>query len=60
MRFYSQSSEDKFIYENFFSGHMSRQGVYLEMGALDGSLYSNTKFFEIELGWTGILIEPNP
>jgi FkbM family methyltransferase len=60
MRFFSQSSEDQFIYENFFSGPMSRQGVYLEMGALDGSLYSNTRFFEVQLGWTGILIEPNP
>jgi FkbM family methyltransferase len=30
------------------------------MGALDGVLYSNTKFFEDSLGWTGILVEPNP
>ena len=30
------------------------------MGALDGIKYSNTKFFEELLNWTGILIEPNP
>ena len=30
------------------------------MGALDGILYSNTKFFEDSLGWKGILIEPHP
>jgi FkbM family methyltransferase len=26
---------------------------------MDGILYSNTKFFEDDLNWTGVLIEPN-
>jgi FkbM family methyltransferase len=30
------------------------------LGALDGVLYSNTKFFEESLQWKGILIEPHP
>lgn len=30
----------------------------LELGACDGLLYSNTLFFEIYLGFKGILIEP--
>ena len=28
------------------------------MGALDGVIYSNTKFFEDSRGWRGLLIEP--
>jgi FkbM family methyltransferase len=30
------------------------------MGAMDGVKYSNTKFFEDHLAWSGILIEPHP
>ena len=30
------------------------------MGALDGITYSNTKFFEDTMGWSGVLIEPIP
>jgi len=30
------------------------------LGALDGVLFSNTKFFEDSLNWKGILIEPHP
>jgi hypothetical protein len=35
-------------------------GFYIEAGAYDGILQSNTKFIEEELNWTGILIEPSP
>jgi FkbM family methyltransferase len=55
--FYSQCQEDIFLYENYFKN--KRNGVYIELGALDGNLYSNTKFFEDYLNWKGILIEPN-
>ena len=37
-----------------------KNGTYIELGALDGILYSNTKFFEDFLSWKGILIEPHP
>lgn len=56
--FYSQCQEDSFLYENFFKN--KKNGVYIELGALNGVLYSNTKFFEDTLGWKGILIEPHP
>lgn len=56
--YYSQCGEDIFLNHNFFKN--KRNGVYIELGALDGVLYSNTKFFEDVLGWTGILIEPHP
>ena len=42
--YYSQSGEDEFLNENYFKN--KRDGVYIELGALDGVLYSNTKFFE--------------
>jgi hypothetical protein len=35
-------------------------GFYIEAGAYDGVLQSNTKFLEEEYNWTGILIEPSP
>ena len=56
--YYSQSEEDKCLYNLFFKN--KQNGIYIELGALDGILYSNTKFFEDELNWKGILIEPHP
>jgi FkbM family methyltransferase len=55
---YSQCGEDVFLNEHIFKNY--KNGTYIELGALDGVLYSNTKFFEDTLGWTGILIEPHP
>jgi FkbM family methyltransferase len=56
--YYSQCQEDIFLNENIFKN--KQNGVYIELGALDGVLYSNTKFFEDTLNWKGILIEPHP
>lgn len=36
-----------------------KNGVYVELGALDGVIQSNTKWLEDEYNWTGILIEPS-
>lgn len=36
-----------------------RDGFFVELGACDGMLLSNSFFFEKELGWNGICIEPN-
>jgi FkbM family methyltransferase len=55
MKFYSQQSEDVILWKK----HLNyRNGFFIELGAMDGVTYSNTKFFEDYLGWTGILIEP--
>lgn len=35
-------------------------GTFVELGALDGKRFSNTKFFDDFLGWSGVLIEANP
>ena len=56
--YYSQCGEDEFLNNNFFKN--KQNGVYIELGALDGVLYSNTKFFQDALNWSGILIEPHP
>jgi FkbM family methyltransferase len=58
--FYSQCKEDKVIYEKYIKNLNIINPIYLEMGAMNGITYSNTYFFEVELGFTGILIEPNP
>ena len=34
--------------------------MFVEAGACNGELLSNTLFFELMRGWTGVLIEPNP
>lgn len=56
--FYSQFGQDQFVYENFFKGN--KEGVFVEIGAHDGISFSNTYFFEKELGWKGFCIEPIP
>ena len=35
-------------------------GFYVELGANDGALASNTYFFELKKNWKGVLIEPAP
>lgn len=58
MTYYSQCGEDEYLNNKYFKN--MQRGIFLEMGALDGVTYSNTKFFEDTLDWSGILIEPNP
>ena len=53
--FYSQQNEDRILFEKYFN---YKNGFFIELGAMNGVMYSNTKFFEDSLGWTGILIEP--
>lgn len=36
-----------------------KNGFFIEVGAHDGIMQSNTKYYENK-GWTGLLIEPNP
>lgn len=58
MQYYSQYGQDRYIQETFFRDYQG--GTFVEFGALDGLLDSNTLFFEREKDWTGVLIEPNP
>src|SRR5579872_770277 len=54
----SQCGQDRFVHENYFFFH--RDGVFVDIGAHDGVFLSNTYFFEKEMGWKGICIEPIP
>lgn len=56
--FYSQFHEDMYLFKNYFN--VLKGGIYCEIGAIDGIRFSNTKFFEDHLSWTGFLIEPFP
>lgn len=56
MNFYSQYRQDKFLYNNIFN--KKRNGVFIDIGAHDGITFSNSYFFEKELNWKGICIEP--
>jgi FkbM family methyltransferase len=59
MKFYSQQGEDFFVYR-FFINQKRDDGIFVELGAFDGETYSNTKFFEENLKFKGVLIEPIP
>lgn len=59
VKFYSQQDEDKYIIQYLLKKKIN-DGTYLEIGACDGLLYSNTKTLEEYFGFTGILIEPQP
>lgn len=56
--YYSQCGEDKHLYENYFKDDKTENGFFIEIGGMDGVTYSNTLFFEQQLGWNGIIIEP--
>ena len=56
MKFYSQHKQDEYVFNTFFTN--KRDGFFVDIGAYDGVVLSNTYFFEKELGWKGICIEP--
>lgn len=56
--FKSQYNEDKIVYENYFKNPTPYlNGIFIEIGALDGLKYSNSYFYEKSLGWKGLLVE---
>jgi FkbM family methyltransferase len=59
IRFYSQQDEDKYIIQYLLKNKIN-DGTYLEIGACNGLLYSNTKTLEDFFNFSGILIEPQP
>lgn len=56
--YYSQIGQDKFLNESIFKN--KKNGVFVDIGAHDGISYSNSFYFEKELNWQGICVEPNP
>ena len=53
----SQIGQDKYISGVIFKN--KKNGYFIELGAVDGIKLSNTYYFEKELNWKGICIEPN-
>lgn len=56
--YHGQVQQDKFLNENLFKNR--KGGFFVDVGAHDGVTINNTVFFERELEWRGICIEPIP
>jgi FkbM family methyltransferase len=54
--YYSQIGQDKWVDSVLLS---KKNGYFVELGACDGLYLSNTLYFERNLEWNGICIEPN-
>ena len=54
-----QANQPILIDEKVFKNRI-KNGFFIEAGAYDGEIFSNTLFFELKQRWTGLLIEPNP
>lgn len=57
-QYYSQYAQDLLLNQVLFKG--KRNGFFLDIGAHDGVTLSNSCFFEKEMGWNGICVEPIP
>ena len=61
MKYFGQHSNpkvDEYLHREFFSN--TKNGFFIECGAFDGLLESNTLFFERFMEWKGINVEPHP
>jgi FkbM family methyltransferase len=54
--YYSQYGEDRWITSHL---RLPKRGVFVDVGGEDGITGSNSLHFEL-IGWTGVIIEPNP
>lgn len=57
MRYYHDLFNDKFFNEIIFKNKVN--GYFVEIGALDGVMHSQSYFFEKHKNWDGIIVEPN-
>jgi FkbM family methyltransferase len=58
MKYYGQGGQDSVI-KQFFDKKNINNGVFLDVGSLDGLRFSNTWLLE-ESGWSGICVEAHP
>lgn len=58
MHYYSQYGQDEFLHKNIFLD--KKDGFFVDVGAHDGRDLNNTLFFEENMNWKGINIEPIP
>jgi FkbM family methyltransferase len=60
-QFFSQAGQDKYFLDHFpWMEKLGGGGFFVEFGARDGVVHSNTNFFARTLGWQGILVEASP
>jgi FkbM family methyltransferase len=57
MKYQSDILIDKFINEIIFRN--KKDGFFVEIGALDGIIFSNSYIFEKYLNWSGLCVEPD-
>jgi FkbM family methyltransferase len=58
---YSSGRFARFGMDEILEKHLPhRNGFYVELGANDGALASNSYYFELKKQWKGVLIEPCP
>jgi FkbM family methyltransferase len=57
-RYFSQSGQDRFIYENIFKTR--KNGTFVEIGGYNGWQGSNCLFFEKMRNWKGLIVEASP
>ena len=56
-----QGRQNQILWDYVFSKSQAvDEGFFIEFGAQDGIAYSNSYFFEKQLGWRGLLFEPIP
>lgn len=54
--YHSQYKQDYYLHTNIFKDY--KDGYFVDVGAHDGVTINNTLFFDQEMGWKGINIEP--
>ena len=58
---HSQFGEDLFLFWRHFTRPVPlRAGFFIEVGGFNGWDYSNSLFYEVCLGWRGLLLEGSP
>jgi FkbM family methyltransferase len=60
MCFVAQHGEDRWLHANWSALQLPEKGFFVEVGAADGVLFSNTLWLERAKGWHGVLVEPDP
>lgn len=54
----AQCGQDYWIHKKYFRN--KPKGIFVDVGANNGIDKSSTYFFEANMGWSGVCIEPNP
>jgi hypothetical protein len=58
--FMSQHGDDESLFDTFFSDPLKCEGTVVEIGGLNGKMFSNSWFFQYALNWRVLLVEASP